>query len=210
VAASEAGNGAHAQRAGDPGYHLIAEGRRALERTIGFRAPVRLRITRLNVRLGIGGYVGTILTLALTLLALALWALSTLAPRGPEASVLVLFALCGFLPVTEVETALINRAVTWIFGAITLPAVGQEGSLHQRVFSGPGGTDPYAAAVSDVYQDLFGEGSYTGKGIYDVDAARAGLASDVEVVEEVPIIAKLSRRSTFIPRAECPFRAERS
>jgi cyclic beta-1,2-glucan synthetase len=40
-----------------------------------------------------------------------------------------------------------------------LPAVGQEGSLHQRVFSGPGGTDPYAAAVSDVYQDLFGEGS---------------------------------------------------
>jgi cyclic beta-1,2-glucan synthetase len=52
--------------------------------------------------------------------------------------------------------------------------------------------DPYAAAVSDVYQDLFGEGSYTGKGSYDVDAARAGLASDVEVIEEVPIIAKLS------------------
>ena len=39
-----------------------------------------------------------------------------------------------------------------------------------------GGIDPYAGAVSDVYQDLFGEGSYTGKGIYDVDAfeARAG------------------------------------
>jgi cyclic beta-1,2-glucan synthetase len=32
------------------------------------------------------------------------------------------------------------------------------------------GIDPYAAAASDVYQDLFGEGSYTGKGIYDVDA----------------------------------------
>ncbi|WP_244234091.1 glycoside hydrolase family 94 protein [Pseudomonas aeruginosa] len=88
--------------------------------------------------------------------------------------------------------------------------LGREGSLYQRVFSGPGGMDPYAAAVSDVYQDLFGEGSYTGKGIYDVDAfeaamagrigensvlshdlfegifARAGLASDVEVVEEAP------------------------
>ena len=85
-----------------------------------------------------------------------------------------------------------------------------EGSLFQRVFSAPGGIDPYAAAVSDVYQDLFGEGSYTGKGIYDVDAfeaalagrvpenallshdlfegifARAGLASDIEVVEEFP------------------------
>jgi cyclic beta-1,2-glucan synthetase len=88
--------------------------------------------------------------------------------------------------------------------------LGNEGSLFQRVISGPGGLDPYAAAVSDVYQDLFGEGSYTGKGIYDVDAfetalnhripentllshdlfegvfARAGLASDVELVEDSP------------------------
>src|SRR4029453_4118255 len=72
------------------------------------------------------------------------------------------------------------------------------------------GIDPYDAAVSDVYQDLFGEGSYAGKGIYDIDAfeaaladrvpegsllshdlfegtfARAGLATDIEVVEEFP------------------------
>ena len=53
--------------------------------------------------------------------------------------------------------------------------VGHEGSLFQRVFSGPSGIDPYAAAVSDVYQDLFGEGSYTGKGIYDIDAFEAAL-----------------------------------
>ena len=88
--------------------------------------------------------------------------------------------------------------------------VGREGSLFQRIFSSMSGIDPYAAAVSDVYQDLFGEGSYAGKGIYEVDAfeaalagrvpdstllshdlfegvfARAGLASDVEVVEEFP------------------------
>ena len=74
----------------------------------------------------------------------------------------------------------------------------------------PSGIDPYAFAVSDVYQDLFGEGSYSGKGIYDVDVfeaaltgrvpdntllshdlfegifARAGLVSDIEVVEEFP------------------------
>ncbi|MFN2375773.1 MAG: GH36-type glycosyl hydrolase domain-containing protein [Candidatus Binatia bacterium] len=91
----------------------------------------------------------------------------------------------------------------------TLPT-GREGSVFQRVFSGPCGIDPYAFAVSDVYQDLVGEGSYTGKGIYDVDAfeaalegripdntllshdlfegvfARAGLVSDIEVVEEFP------------------------
>ncbi|CAN5923414.1 glucoamylase family protein [soil metagenome] len=88
--------------------------------------------------------------------------------------------------------------------------VGVEGSLFQRVFSNSSGIDPYSSAVSDVYQDLFGEGSYTGKGIYDVDAfetalrdrvpdntmlshdlfegvfARSGLASDIEVVEEFP------------------------
>jgi cyclic beta-1,2-glucan synthetase len=88
--------------------------------------------------------------------------------------------------------------------------VGREGSLFQRAYSSLGGIDPYSGAVSDVYQDLFGEGSYTGKGIYDIDAfelalagrapdssllshdlfegvfARAGLASDIEVVEEFP------------------------
>jgi cyclic beta-1,2-glucan synthetase len=84
------------------------------------------------------------------------------------------------------------------------------GSIAQRVFSGPGGTDPYSSAVSDVYQDLFQEGSYTGKGIYDIDAfeaalagkapantllshdlfegifARVALATDIELFEEFP------------------------
>jgi len=89
-------------------------------------------------------------------------------------------------------------------------SMGTEGSLFQRAFSGPNGLDPYALAVSDVYQDLFEEGSFCGKGIYEVDSfeaalegqipensvlshdllegifARAGLASDIEVVEEFP------------------------
>ena len=88
--------------------------------------------------------------------------------------------------------------------------IGREGSIFQRVFSNTSGIDPYAGAVSDVYQDLFGEGSYCGKGIYDVDMfeaalagripdntllshdllegiyARAGLVSDIEVVDEFP------------------------
>jgi len=83
-------------------------------------------------------------------------------------------------------------------------------SWFQRVFAGPTGLDPYAFVVSDVYQDLFDEGTFTGKGLYDIDAfeaalkgrigenavlshdllegifARAGLASDVEFVEEHP------------------------
>jgi len=56
---------------------------------------------------------------------------------------------------------------------ITPPLPGLESSIYQRISSGPSGIDPYAGATSDVYQDLFGEGSYTGKGIYDVDAFEA-------------------------------------
>ena len=48
-----------------------------------------------------------------------------------------------------------------------------------RVFSGHVGIDPYTTAVSDVYQDLFHEGSYVGKGIYEVDAFDAALAGRV-------------------------------
>lgn len=89
-------------------------------------------------------------------------------------------------------------------------ALDHAASRYQRLYIGPAGIDPYAAAASDVYQDLFGEGSFTGKGIYDVDAfsaalservsenamlshdlfegvfARAGLASDIDVVEDFP------------------------
>ena len=83
-------------------------------------------------------------------------------------------------------------------------------TLVQTVLSGTPGLDPYAFAVSDLYQDLFGEGSFTGKGLYDLDAfesalagriaensvlshdlleglfARSAVASDVEVVEPSP------------------------
>jgi len=398
------------ERVGDPGYHLIGEGRLALERSIGFSPPLGLRLSRFHIQLGIVGYVGSILLVTALLLSLGLQALTSV---GIGAGWLALLAVVAFLPITDVATTLVNRVVTWRFGAMTLPGldltagvpqslrtlvavptlltneadlleqierievhhlagaggdltfalltdgldaesetmpgdahllaiavgaiaalnerygpapggsrflilhrrrqfnpsegrwmgwerkrgklhelnqllrgatdtsymplagctqqvptdvryvitldadtrlprdaamrligkmahplnrprfsaseqrvvngyailqprvtpslpVGREGSFYQRVFSSPGGMDPYAAAVSDVYQDLFGEGSYTGKGIYDIDAfeaalagrvpentmlshdlfegvfARAGLATDVEVVEEFP------------------------
>ncbi len=400
----------HRDRVGDPGYHLIAEGREALERTIGFRPTLRRRFGRLVTRLGLGGYVGLMLGVAAMLVAAALW---LLASWGAPPGWLVAFALLAFVPASEAAGVLVNRAVAWSVGARALPGLGledgiptslrtlvvvptlligeadlrqqverlevhhlagasgdltfalltdgidadrdtleqdgvllavaaaaiaqlnkrygsgpagdrflllhrrrlfnpgegvwmgwerkrgklhelnrllrgaqdttfvavagqpprvpddvrfvitldadtrlprdaaarlvgkmahplnrplfdrarrrvvrgyailqprvtpllplgREGSLYQRIFSGPAGLDPYAAAISDVYQDLFGEGSYTGKGIYDVDAfhaaldgrvpenamlshdlfegvfARAGLASDIEVVEEFP------------------------
>jgi len=84
------------------------------------------------------------------------------------------------------------------------------GSLFARLYAGHTGVDPYTTAVSDTYQDLFGEGIFTGKGLYDVDAftksledevpenallshdlfeglhARVALVSDVELVDEYP------------------------
>ena len=42
-------------------------------------------------------------------------------------------------------------------------------SRFSRILTASAGIDPYTTAVSDVYQDLFGTGSFTGKGIYDVD-----------------------------------------
>ncbi len=52
-------------------------------------------------------------------------------------------------------------------------------SHFTRIFGGNSGIDLYTHAVSDVYQDLFGEGIYVGKGIYDVDAFRHSLERQV-------------------------------
>jgi cyclic beta-1,2-glucan synthetase len=398
------------RRGSDPGYHLLAGGRRAFEAAIGFRPPPRAWLGRLSRRFGIGGYVGAITVVAAALLAPSLLAIAVAAP---DAAWLSLLAILGAIPATDAAVALVNHGVMRGFGATLLPAlelrngvpahlrtlvavpmllttrdaiedqierleihrlaspegdlhfallsdwvdaatehveadaallqaavagiarlnqrhgaapggarflllhrrrvwneserrwigwerkrgklhelnrflrgandttflstteqpciaprdvryvitldadtklprdtvhrliakmahplnrprfdadagrvvegyavlqprvtpslpVGREGSLFQRVFSGMCGIDPYAAAVSDVYQDLFGEGSYAGKGIYEIDSfeaalvdrvpdstllshdlfegvfARAGLVSDVEVIEEFP------------------------
>jgi cellobiose phosphorylase len=92
--------------------------------------------------------------------------------------------------------------------AVSLP--GTNRSRYARLYGSQPGIDPYTRTVSDVYQDLFGEGSFIGKGIYDVDMfekaltnrfpenlilshdllegchARAGLLSDVLLYEEYP------------------------
>ena len=106
--------------------------------------------------------------------------------------------------------------------AVSLPDTNR--SRYARLFGSEPGIDPYTRAVSDVYQDLFGEGSFIGKGIYDVDAfehslkgrfpenrilshdllegcyARAALLSDVQLYEEYPsrYSADVSRRHRWI------------
>ncbi|MGR9170306.1 GH36-type glycosyl hydrolase domain-containing protein [Rhizobium sp. KDH_Rht_773_N] len=88
---------------------------------------------------------------------------------------------------------------------------GKDASVFQRIFSINRGLDPYVFTVSDVYQDLAGEGTFTGKGLYHVDAfeaslkgrieensvlshdllegsmARCALVTDLELVEDFPV-----------------------
>jgi hypothetical protein len=106
--------------------------------------------------------------------------------------------------------------------AVSLP--GTNRSKYSMLFGSDAGIDPYTRAISDVYQDLFGEGSFIGKGIYDVDVftqtlkdrfpenrilshdllegcyARSGLLSDVLLFEEYPANYKtdVTRRSRWI------------
>ncbi|MFA4901320.1 MAG: glucoamylase family protein [Desulfobaccales bacterium] len=106
--------------------------------------------------------------------------------------------------------------------AVSLP--GTNRSRYARLWGSDPGIDPYTQAVSDVYQDLFQEGSFIGKGIYEVEAfgqalngrfpenrilshdllegcyARTGLLSDVQLYEEYPsrYSADVSRRHRWI------------
>jgi cellobiose phosphorylase len=105
---------------------------------------------------------------------------------------------------------------------ISLTSAGQ--TWFAKLFAGESGIDPYTREVSDVYQDVFGEGSFIGKGIYDIDAfrlavdgrfpenlilshdllesgyARSALVTDVELIEEHPAsyVIEASRRHRWI------------
>jgi cellobiose phosphorylase len=108
----------------------------------------------------------------------------------------------------RVATSLVSAGASWLV----------------KIFGGEAGIDPYTRVVSDVYQDVFREGSFIGKGIYDVDAfeqtlegrfpdnlilshdllegcyVRSGLVSDVMLFEDYPsrYLADVSRRHRWI------------
>jgi len=101
---------------------------------------------------------------------------------------------------------------------------GANRSRFARLFGGEAGIDPYTRTVSDAYQDGFGEGSFIGKGIYDVDAfeaalkarfpenrilshdllegcyARSGLLTDVQLYDDFPsrYLEEVGRRRRWI------------
>ena len=122
-------------------------------------------------------------------------------------------AQCGAEPGT------IARGYSILQPRVGISPVSANQTLFARVYSGNPHIDPYTTAVSDVYQDVFGEGSFTGKGIYDLDAfeavtepalpenhilshdliegclSRAGLVTDAEVIDAVPAMTAYARRA---------------
>jgi cyclic beta-1,2-glucan synthetase len=104
----------------------------------------------------------------------------------------------------------ITKGYTIIQPRISFSPESEKSTRFSKIFSGNVGLDPYSAAVSDIYQDLTGEASYTGKGIYDIRAfhrvlngqfpenrilshdliesafVRTGLATDIELFDDYP------------------------
>ncbi|HET7826081.1 MAG TPA: glucoamylase family protein, partial [Anaeromyxobacter sp.] len=113
-------------------------------------------------------------------------------------------------PVLDARSGRVTEGYGILQPRVSVTTASAAGSRFARIFAGHTGVDPYTTAVSDTYQDLFGEGSFTGKGLYDVDAftaalegrvpdntllshdlfeglhARTGLVTDVEVVDDYP------------------------
>ncbi|HSS22182.1 MAG TPA: glucoamylase family protein [Pyrinomonadaceae bacterium] len=83
------------------------------------------------------------------------------------------------LPVFDPELKMVTRGYAIVQPRVSISLVSASRSRFASIFSGNTGIDPYTTAVSDVYQDLFGEGNFTGKGLYDVDVFQAALANRV-------------------------------
>src|SRR5690606_16159718 len=130
AAAATAGAGDDdAERVGDPGYHLLAQGRSALEARIGYAPPWRLQLNRWVIGRGIAGYIGAILCTTALLTALALWALWS---PGLAIGSVALFLILALPPVTELATTLLNRIIIWNFGAAVLPGLDLTRNVPER------------------------------------------------------------------------------
>ena len=127
-------------------------------------------------------------------------------------------------PVSDPVTRVIREGYGILQPRVSLALLKKGISRFTVLFGGEQGIDPYTRAVSDVYQDAFREGSYIGKGIYDLEGfsqsvekrfpeslilshdllegcyARTGLVSDVPFFEEYPLsyLADIRRRHRWI------------
>jgi cyclic beta-1,2-glucan synthetase len=145
-------------------------------------------------------------------------------PRGAAKTLIGILSHPLNRPVVDAALQRVTAGYGILQPRVSVNLVSGAGSLFARVYSGHTGVDPYTTAVSDTYQDLFGEGIFTGKGLYDVDAfqaavgwrvpenallshdlfeglyARTALVSDVEVVDDYPanVLAHARRQHRWV------------
>ncbi len=145
-------------------------------------------------------------------------------PRGAAHTLIGILSHPLNRPVFDPSVGRVTEGYGILQPRVSVTLASAAGSLFARVYAGHTGVDPYTTAVSDTYQDLFGEGVFTGKGLYDVDAfraavdgrvpenallshdlfeglhARTGLVSDVEVVDDYPanLLAHARRQHRWV------------
>ena len=131
-------------------------------------------------------------------------------PRGAAARLIGTMAHPLNHPRFDPETGRVITGYTILQPRVEIKPAGANKSRFAQIYSAHSTLDLYSHAVSDVYQDLFGEGIFTGKGIYDIEAftrslqdrvpenallshdlfegihGRAGLASDIVIYEDYP------------------------
>lgn len=113
-------------------------------------------------------------------------------------------------PVIDEKNKKVIRGYGLLQPRISVDVISANKTLYSKIFSGEVGIDVYTKAISDVYQDSFGEGIFTGKGIYNVDVfnymlkdkvpentvlshdllegsyVKAGLVTDIELIDGYP------------------------
>lgn len=113
-------------------------------------------------------------------------------------------------PAMDARTGLVREGYTILQPRVSVSMESAGKSRLARIYSGQTGLDPYSRAISDVYQDMFGRATFTGKGLYDLRAFQqvmagrfpdnsvlshdliegehsgAGLVTDVEVIDDYP------------------------
>jgi cyclic beta-1,2-glucan synthetase len=131
-------------------------------------------------------------------------------PRGSAQRMIGAMAHPLNRPLVDPELNIVTQGYGILQPRVGISVQSATRSRLASIYSGQTGFDIYSRAISDVYQDLYGEGIFTGKGIYDVDAlrqvlehrfprnallshdliegayARAGLVSDIEVIDDYP------------------------
>lgn len=123
------------------------------------------------------------------------------------------------MPVIDLKRGIVTEGYGLMQPKISFDMDSSNRTVFSRIYTGQEGIDPYASSISDVYQDLFGEGIFTGKGIYDLAVfqtvmsgaipenailshdllegsyVRAALVSDLELVDSYP-----SKYNAFVAR----------